>query len=215
MIALYQTRDPAYGYNLTDGGEGPNGVIVSEKTKAKMSAHRQGVNAHRYGKKMPESAKQMVSDKLKKKSVSLLSREKMASKKNKQVYQYTLNGDFVNVFDSATQAGQKTNINRGNLCACCRHVVRQAGGYFWSYEPIENPETIRNHVSGKEVLPSIHARNTKAITQTDHSGNVIQRFNSIKEAADACGYTAQQICYCCSHPNAVSGPYKWRYTNEH
>jgi group I intron endonuclease len=39
-IAELNTRNPEYGYNLTDGGEGVCGLIVSEKSRQKMREAR-------------------------------------------------------------------------------------------------------------------------------------------------------------------------------
>jgi group I intron endonuclease len=36
-IAFFETKNPFYGYNLTDGGDGSIGVIVSDATKEKLS----------------------------------------------------------------------------------------------------------------------------------------------------------------------------------
>ena len=33
MIVRYRTRDPKYGYNLTDGGEGIPGKVMSQETE--------------------------------------------------------------------------------------------------------------------------------------------------------------------------------------
>lgn len=37
MIKYYETRDTRYGYNLTDGGEGTLGRVLSQETKDKIS----------------------------------------------------------------------------------------------------------------------------------------------------------------------------------
>jgi group I intron endonuclease len=48
LIALYKTncrryRNPSYGYNMTDGGEGCSGHVVSEESRKKMSEARKGI----------------------------------------------------------------------------------------------------------------------------------------------------------------------------
>lgn len=47
LIALFKTnccryKNPTYGYNMTDGGEGPNGVVRSNEFKEKISKANKG-----------------------------------------------------------------------------------------------------------------------------------------------------------------------------
>lgn len=47
LIAIFKTnccryQNPAYGYNMTDGGEGPNGVVRSNEFKEKISKANKG-----------------------------------------------------------------------------------------------------------------------------------------------------------------------------
>lgn len=214
LIKQYQTNNPLFGYNLTCGGEGMEGYIASDETKAKMSSNRQGINAHHFGKPMTENAKHIVSAKLKNKNISDATRSLMSDRKKKTVYQYTTDGILVNSFSSAMEASLASHINHGNLCACCRHVKQQAGGYFWSYSPIDDPQIIVDHVQGISPLPPIYSRNERPVNQYDHDLSFVQSFASIELAADATGIPPQQIMHCCKHHNAVSGMYKWRYADE-
>lgn len=75
LIALYKTncnryKNPTYGYNLTDGGEGNSGRPISEITRQKIREAHLGMKASeetrrkqsevRKGRKMSESAKQKI-----------------------------------------------------------------------------------------------------------------------------------------------------------
>jgi len=53
LIALYGRRDLGFGplVNMTDGGEGTIGIVVSEETKKKQSTSRSGQNNPMYGKR--------------------------------------------------------------------------------------------------------------------------------------------------------------------
>lgn len=73
LIALFQTNcyrynHPSYGYNLTDGGDGANGTIRSEETRAKLSAitkerFKDPRNNPMYGKHHSEESKKKISEK--------------------------------------------------------------------------------------------------------------------------------------------------------
>lgn len=49
------------------------------------------------------------------------------------VLQYTLDGIFLNDYPSIREAGKDNNIYEQNIGACCRHKLKQTGGYRWEY----------------------------------------------------------------------------------
>ena len=53
--------------------------------------------------------------------------------RSKQVYQYTLNGELVKVWNSVSECG-RNGFNRGHVAACCRGECKTHKGYKWSYE---------------------------------------------------------------------------------
>lgn len=72
FIALYGRRDKKQGslVNLTDGGEGGNGMIVSEKNKQKASKRMMGKKLSK-GLKRSENTKKAISEKMKGKKNAL------------------------------------------------------------------------------------------------------------------------------------------------
>ena len=85
LIALYKSnctkyKNPEYGYNMTDGGDGSAGRVLSEETRqkmrekatgrvfspetrAKMSENRKGEKGSFFGKQHSENAKDIISRK--------------------------------------------------------------------------------------------------------------------------------------------------------
>lgn len=57
----------------------------------------------------------------------------LSSKKRKIVYQYDLNGCFINEWDSSNKVEKILNIPRSNICNVCNGKYKSAGGYIWSY----------------------------------------------------------------------------------
>ena len=212
-IEKYKTYDENYGYNMTVGGLGSNGFKLPDEKKKELSKKRQGSNAVGYGFFPSDITKKKMRDSAKGKIFSDKSRKKMSNEKIKTVYQYDLDGNLLNVYESAIQAADSLNINRGNLCSCCRRVVKSAGGYFWSYEKIDNPTIIKNHLNGIEKLPKISGRNEKPIYKLNFCGEVIERYESIKEASVDTGIPAQEISQACKNNNKVTREFKWRYAN--
>ena len=55
-------------------------------------------------------------------------------KKSKQVLQYTLDGDFVQEWPSATEPKRKLGYSQGHISECCRGEVKSYKGYIWRYK---------------------------------------------------------------------------------
>jgi len=211
LIEKYQTYKYEFGYNLTKGGEGHNGFKTSEETKEKMRNNREGANACSYGSFPSEETKLKMSVSAKNKVFTKETREKMSINKFKQVFQYDKEGNFINTYISASEASNKLNINIGNICACCRHIKKIAGGYFWSYEEINNPNIIKQILNNELVLPIIKTRNEKAVIQLDLNNNIINEYESIKSASITTDIPEQEISQSCKNPRKVTREFKWRY----
>lgn len=64
---------------------------------------------------------------------------------SKMVYQYTLDGELVAVWNSATEAAKELGLKRSPISACCRGYryhygklihIKSYNGYRWSYVPL-------------------------------------------------------------------------------
>lgn len=157
--------DTSIGYRFTEeqkkkisdskkGKTGWNkGIPMSEETKQKLHNVHKG---KRYSpstefKKgnIPQNKGKHLSDETKKKLRALHlgkhhteeTKMKMSkSRRNnpllsKQVYQYTLNGELVNVYLSTAEA-KRQNPTFTHISACCRGEIKQHKGYKWSYKPL-------------------------------------------------------------------------------
>jgi len=51
--------------------------------------------------------------------------------KSRAIDQFTLNGEFIRTWDSATEATKTLSVN--NILACCRGTRNKAGGFIWKY----------------------------------------------------------------------------------
>lgn len=52
---------------------------------------------------------------------------------SKTVAQYTLDGELIQVFPSASEVKRLLGYNRGRICECARGECKQAYGYKWAY----------------------------------------------------------------------------------
>jgi len=130
MVEVLGTLSPG-GYNLMEGG-GSAGK-PSEETKQKMSEAQAGEKAYWYGKigekHHTEESKQKI-------------REAKSGEKNpksKKVYQYNLDGTYVNDFASSGEAARALGKSRGSLISMCaggKGKRKTAYGFKWSREKL-------------------------------------------------------------------------------
>lgn len=55
------------------------------------------------------------------------------SKRSKRVICYSLNGEYIEEFESMTIAAIKTNTHRENISKCCKGIYKKTGGFIFKY----------------------------------------------------------------------------------
>lgn len=61
--------------------------------------------------------------------------KRMAETQSKRVYQYTIDGELVKIWNSTNECG-RNGYCQGWVAACCRGERKTHKGYKWSYEPM-------------------------------------------------------------------------------
>jgi group I intron endonuclease len=143
MIEVLGTLVP-HGYNLKEGGS--NGKH-NEETKQKNREAQLGENNNMWGKTTSEETKQ------KQREAALGEKNHMFGKthseesiqknrdahlgeknhKSKRVYQYALDGTFINSFESSGEASRYLKKNGTNIRECARGIRKTAHKFKWSY----------------------------------------------------------------------------------
>ena len=103
--------------NMTDGGEGASGIILSEESKCKISLANRG---EKNVMKNPKIAKK-VSQKLKLINVV-------------PIEQYSLDKKLIRSFYSVQDAHRQTGIATSSISKCCKEKLKTAGKYIWKYK---------------------------------------------------------------------------------
>jgi hypothetical protein len=127
FIHLYGRHDKGLGplTNLTDGGDGFLGFIISEDHKQKIG------NANR--KPKPEGfATKYHSGPNPKKGNRKPKTEEHKQKLRKSILQFNNNGELIQEFDSYTSARDITKIK--GIANVLTHRTKSAGGFIWKYK---------------------------------------------------------------------------------
>lgn len=73
-------------------------------------------------------------------------------RRKQQVFQFSMEGEFLVRYKSVAEASRKTNVNKTSIAKCCRKEYKSAGDYYWEYKSIErnNEEEYNNKIFNYE-----------------------------------------------------------------
>lgn len=207
-IYLYKSNNLKYGYNLTIGGDGARGNIMTEETKQKLRDYNKG-------KKLTKDHCKKISDALKGKLKGEknpnwgkpLSEERKRKliesnlKKVKQLDKETL--DVIKIWNSIKEATNYFNGGgNGSIGSVCKGRLNSAYGYKWCYAEEEAPPEF------------IHSYKEKKVLQYDKNGILINEYESIKEATISTGINPTCIGDCIRGRQKTAGGFIWKLKKE-
>lgn len=120
----------------------------------------------------------------------------------KPVLQYDLKGNFIQEFESASEAARQLNVFKSNLTAACRGESTQCGGFQWRYK------------DSNKKISIVPDKNGKIVYQYDKQMNLIAIFTSAVDAEKNTGIKAGNIRQCCNGRSKTAGGFVWRYLKE-
>ena len=133
---------------------------------------------------------------------------------SKTVYQYNKDGIFINEFESLVDAAKSIDSSTASKIkqdcisnACINKHVNTYYGYIWTYKKKEiNPQLIQK--------VNTHSK-SRIIIKEDLKGVELQRFKSVKEAANITGINLNTLHDALSkRKQYVRGDFKIKYENE-
>lgn len=143
-IAMLRSNDRDYGYNITSGGD-CTGTSYTSKPVCQYGLEGKLIN------RFPSISKASIATGLSGSFISACCKNKynlgggfiwtydgdtpnFNVKTNKSaVKQYSLDGHFINSFNSMREAEKLTEVKAANISQCCNHKQYTAGGYIWSF----------------------------------------------------------------------------------
>lgn len=110
------------------------------------------------------------------------------SSRLRAVVQYDLNGNKIRTFESAAEAARQLKLQASKISDCCRRIRRRTGDFQWRYA---DEECLQLPPVEKENRPG-----TK-VARCDDNLNILQIYDSYKEAARDVNGTYQAIAAIC------------------
>lgn len=128
----------------------------------------------------------------------------MKSGRQRAVIQYDLNGNEMMTFSGVTEAARETGCQQSKITLCCQRERETTNDYQWRYaDDIQDVKPLKKkYITGKRVA------------QCDEEGNILNIYNSFKEAARAVDGTSSAISRVCSGTNVRHKGYKWKIVEE-
>lgn len=115
-----------------------------------------------------------------------------------KVNQYTLDGIYLNSYESNIDAMNKTGVNKSKIAKACKGIEESAGGFIWKYDD-------------EKYIPRRNKSAERQITQSTLDGVFICEYPSLVAAEIKTGIKAGNISQVVSGRNSHAGGFKWSY----
>lgn len=116
-------------------------------------------------------------------------------------YQYDLEGQFLKQFESVSAAAREVKGNHENILKVLYGQLNTAYGYRWSYDFADQLGQLPNNYTGS----------SKKVGQYSLDGELIQTFESTKEAARFLNKSQGNISLAASGKRKTAYGYKWLF----
>lgn len=131
----------------------------------------------------------------------------MNNGRKRAVIQYSLDGEKMMTFESASEAARQTGGSQSKITMCCRKQRQTANDYQWRYadDLDQNVQKVeKKYITGKRVA------------KCNEEGNILEIYPSFKEAARAVNGDSATISKICSGTKNIirHKGYKWKLVEE-
>ena len=123
---------------------------------------------------------------------------KIAKSHSRPVIQYTLDGEFVKEWESATVASRELGFPQSAINWCCtkKEKYNSCKGFLWKYKDDDTPISFRN---GKSIL------------KIDKNGNILDEYKNVTEASKKNNILITSITNCLKGRSKTAGGFSWIY----
>jgi len=93
-------------------------------------------------------------------------------REGKKVYQYDLNGNYIQEFKTIMEAGRKLNIISHNISVCCLEKTQTSGGFRFKFYKVDKLNKLVPHkIRGSKAEIKIKNLNTEEIFQFESNSD--------------------------------------------
>lgn len=121
---------------------------------------------------------------------------------NLTIFQYDLQGNFIQKHENMTEAQKATGISVKNISKVCNGDRKQSGNFIWSKHKLSEQEI-------KEKISKI--KKNRKIVQMDLDNNFIAVYDSLTEASKDTGINISCISNNIAGRVSRAGHFRWKY----
>lgn len=241
LIKLHKSDNKKYGYNLTEGGDGTTGRILSEEAKKRISEKNKGkiiseeqkerLRQINLGKRQSEETKRKRSESMKgkkhphKRVLSEEERKRLSDNfkgTNNPLARKVICLETLKVYDTMAQAREETGATK--ITDCCRHYYKHksSAGFHWEYydDRLSDEDykdildrLLKEEYENKHKSPTEENRR-KTSERSSVSVICVETgtiFNSLEDACQTYNICKANLCNCCRGKRNTAGGYHWKY----
>ncbi len=202
-INIFKSMNKNIGYNLTLGGNGCFGRILSDETKKKISVANTGIKNGMYGKTWNDNQRQSFKEKTSGKNNHNFG--KPLSEQTKKKLSEKLKGRIIS--DETKLKISKTSKGRLHTEET-KQKLREI--HIGKTHTEESKQKIKNtRQFGKDNCLS------KSVCQLSLDNKLIKIHESISDGARECNTYHSSISNCCRKIKQTSGGFKWMYLDDY
>jgi group I intron endonuclease len=187
LIKKLNTTNPLFGYNVACGGGGTLGRHPTEEQ----------IN------KQKETMKKYYSD------PDFIQKMRDVAQK-RPIYQFTIDGIFVDLYESSMDAERKTGLDSGAISKCACGKAYCAGDYIFVFQ-----EDIDNIMDRVEKYNNRRIQRKESIVRLTLDGNYIDTWKNAYTAERELGISYKNINSVCRHIRNKAGGFKWMYLSDY
>lgn len=231
LIKKYNTKNRNFGYNLTDGGDGTVGVIISEETRTNLRnshigqiAWNKGMKGkYKVGTSHAHLEKWKTKEYRERQTISHLGNKQSEETKKKisencartsSVYQLDLEGNIVRKWDRIKLAVDIGGFNSSSISNCCSNRLITTNGYIFIYAKDFSEHEVKRRVVLANSERNIDNKFLLKVYQYSLNGDFIKEYNSAREASENNNLDMVSIISCCNEKLLSCGKYIWSRTTD-
>lgn len=132
--------------------------------------------------------------------------------KPKRVSQYDLNTNLIKIWNSIYEIHNSLGYLPSQISSCCNYKRKTAYNYIWRFTDEYSEEQKKIDTENKPT--NIYSRSKKKVSKYSLSGELIEIYPSISEAARQNNFKSpSSIRGCCNGSQKTAGGFRWKYAS--
>lgn len=135
-------------------------------------------------------------------------------KEVRKINKYTLVGEYLETYDSFSEAAEANGVLDGSIRSCCNRKTKTCGGFIYRYADDDKPVVMKGKVASSQEISRSGRREYRKVNQYTLDGKFVRTYESVVAAAALMGVFASGVRACCNGKSSRCGDYIYVYADE-